>query len=78
MQPASTSPTGPCFNENAAQPDQHVEMTGCLWFGVEVFFFTVLFTAAIKTLPLPVRPCQCLSPKTQLLSELKKKVACTL
>lgn len=37
---APISPTGLRFNENAAQPDQRVETTGCLWFGVaDVFFF---------------------------------------
>lgn len=40
---APISPTGLRFNENAAQPDQHVETTGCLWFGVaDVFFFFFL------------------------------------
>lgn len=44
---APISPTGLRFNENAAQPDQRVETTGCLWFGVaDVFFFFFLsFTA---------------------------------
>lgn len=43
---APISPTGLRFNENAAQPDQRVETTGCLWFGVaDVFFFFLSFTA---------------------------------
>lgn len=43
---APISPTGLRFNENAAQPDQRVETTGCLWFGVaDVFFFLLSFTA---------------------------------
>lgn len=40
---ALISPTGLRFNENAAQPDQHVETTGCLWFGVADVFFFFLF-----------------------------------
>lgn len=43
MQPASSSPKELCFNENAAQSDQHVEMTGCLWFGVKSFFLYFAF-----------------------------------
>lgn len=44
---APISPTGLRFNENAAQPDQRVETTGCLWFGVADVFFLLLhsFTA---------------------------------
>lgn len=45
MYPAPISPTGLRFNENAAQPDQHVETTGCLWFGVADVFFSFSFTA---------------------------------
>lgn len=37
---APISPTGLLFNENAAQPDQRVETTGCLWFGVADVFFS--------------------------------------
>lgn len=43
---APISPTGLRFNENAAQPDQRVETTGCLWFGIaDFFFFFLSFTA---------------------------------
>lgn len=42
---APISPTGLRFNENAAQPDQRVETTGCLWFGVADVFFFLSFTA---------------------------------
>lgn len=46
---APISLTGLRFNENAAQPDQRVETTGCLWFGVAdvSFSFTALFYCRI-------------------------------
>lgn len=66
MQPAFSGPTGLRFNENAAQPHQHVEMTGCLWFGTESFiFFYCAFLLQQLKLCLAELPRQSLSPKTQ-------------
>lgn len=53
VQPTPSGPTGLIFNQNAAQPDQNVEMTGCLWFGwaeLSIFLLRV-FTAAFKFSP---------------------------
>lgn len=48
---ALISPTGLRFNENAVQPDQHVETTGCLWFGVaDVFFFFFFYCRILNPL----------------------------
>lgn len=73
MQPASSGPIGLCFNENAARPDQNVEMTGCR-FGGAGFFLMRSFTAAFKALSLPELPRQTLSQKTTFLSDFTKKM----
>lgn len=58
---APISPTGLRFNENAAQPDQRVETTGCLWFGVaDVFFFSSFFYCTLllqNFKPSPYQSC---------------------